>query len=290
LLSLVPGEKTTSKDTLLHLIKSKFATKATTANHNTLLGVAFDILHLPQNTQYFIAEIGAYHRGDISQTCRMIKPKIGIITAVGPMHLERFGSLENILNTKMELAQSIPKNGQIFLPESVQHQIFHIHLKSSNIVFFKKIDEVYQSIRQLLDIKESSLPSPSEHRLEVIKNGSVNIIDDTYNSNPVGFTMALDKLKSLKSKNNILITPGMIELGQLQESENARLIKLADSLCQHLILIGQTNRAAFKSVLSKPKSIVHYVDNINDAQAILPSLTSPDSAILFENDLPDNYL
>jgi UDP-N-acetylmuramoyl-tripeptide--D-alanyl-D-alanine ligase len=253
------------------------------------LGVAFDILHLPQNTQYFIVEIGAYHPGDVRQICRISKPKIGIITAVGPMHLERFGSLEKILNTKMELARSIPKDGQIFLPESIKHQIFHIRLKSSNIVFFKKIDEVYQSIRQLLDIKESSLHSPSEHRLQVIKNGSVNVIDDTYNSNPVGFAMALDKLKSLKSKNNILVTPGMIELGDLQKSENIRLIKQADSLCQHLILVGQTNRAAFKSALNKPKSKVYYVDNISDAQNLLPSLTNSDSAILFENDLPDNY-
>ena len=285
--------KTTCKDTLLHLISTKYHTQSTTANQNTLLGIAKKVLFLPSNTQIFIVEAGAYQPGDIAAICRLVKPQIGIITAIGPMHLERFGTQDNIQKTKMELAVSIFPQGQLYLPQDQKSSLSKFPIHTKNIHFFDNLDQVYHHLGQQFGLQNittslKSLPI-SDHRLQIIKNGSISIIDDTYNSNPVGFRLALDKLKSLKSKNNILVTPGMIELGSLQASENSRLIKLADTICQHLILVGQTNRSAFQSALKKPKSTVHYVQTISEAQSILSSISTPNSAILFENDLPDQY-
>ena len=288
--------KTTTKDTLIDLISSKFNSSATIGNHNTLLGVAIDILQLPSKTQYFIAEIGAYYPGDIRQVSKLLSPKFGIVTAIGPMHLERFGTVEKILNTKMELAEIIPHNGWLFLPDDVKQRIFHINLKSKNILFFKKIDDIYQQICQLLDIdsptykKILAAHSASDHRLQVTVNNGITIIDDTYNSNPAGFTLALQKLKEIKSDNKILITPGMIELGHLQESENSRLIKLASNLCQHIVVVGHTNRQALLAGLKNTKAKIHIVDQVSETLTLLPTITSPGAVVLFENDLPDNYL
>jgi UDP-N-acetylmuramoyl-tripeptide--D-alanyl-D-alanine ligase len=282
--------KTTVKETLLPSLSKKYRTAATTANQNTLIGVSLRILKLPVDTQIFICEAGAYYPGDIKQICQLVSPQIGIITAIGSMHLERFGSLANIRKTKMELAESIPKTGHLYLPADQKNSsLINFSIKTKNILFFKQLTDVYQSLARLLDIDSISPIASSDHRLEIIKNGSMNIIDDTYNSNPVGFAMALDKLKSLKSKNNILVTPGMIELGDIQATENTRLAKMAGSFCQHIIIVGHTNRQALLAGLKNTSATIHLLDHTNDTLELLPRITSPDTAVLFENDLPDNY-
>lgn len=289
--------KTTTKDTLLDLIKSKFKAVATTGNHNTLLGIAKDILKLPADTQYFVVEIGAYYPGDISKISRILQPKFSIITAIGPMHLERFGTMEKIVNTKMELPESINSTGWIYLPNGLKQKIFHIKLKSKNILFFRTINDVYQHLGRLLDIDNTTIKnilinhSASEHRLQITKNGTITIIDDTYNSNPAGFTLALEKLRSSKTNNRILITPGIIEMGSLQDPENSKAAKLAATICNHLVFVGHTNRHSLESgaLSAKSKAQIHLVDSFTKAQQLLSQLITPDAVILLENDLPDNY-
>jgi len=289
--------KTTAKDKIVTLLSHQYRTQSTIANQNTILGISFRVLKLPLNTQYFVVEIGAYYPGDIAAVCKILHPQIGIITAIGPMHLERFGSLENIFKTKMELAQSITNPGTIFLPVTIKTQIKSISLKCKNILFFENLDYVYQQLGRLLMVNQEHInqtvttQSPSSHRLEIIKNGTMTIIDDSYNSNPVGFKIALQKLKSIESKNRILITPGMIELGNLQDRENTKAAAQAATVCDHLIIVGQTNRSSLKSgaLSAKTKVKIHLVDSIAQAQQLLPQLTTANTAVLFENDLADNF-
>ena len=278
--------KTTLKETLLRSLSSYYKVSATVANQNTLEGICLQVLKLPINTRIFICEAGAYYPGDIAAICKLVKAQIGIITAIGSMHLERFGSLERIQKTKMELAEYISPGGYLYLPQSQQKTIKKFNIKTKNIFYFKQINNIYQHLSRLLNIPKITPIESSEHRLQIIKNASITIIDDTYNSNPVGFVMALDKLKSFKSKNNILVTPGMIELGDLQFSENVRLAKIASKICQHIIIVGKTNRKAFASALN---SKAKFVDTISQSQSLLSSLCTPDCVILFENDLPDHY-
>ena len=288
--------KTTTKDTLYDLVSFKYRTKATTGNHNTILGICQDILKLSINTQYFIAEIGAYYPGDITKVAKVINPKFGIVTSIGPMHLERFGTIENILKTKMELSQTINKNGKIFLPDNIQQKIFHIRLKSKNIIFFKNIYQVYQDICQQLGIdneiynKIISSRSSSDHRLQVTKNGTITIIDDSYNSNPDGFKLALNTLKNIKSDNKILVTPGMIELGSLQNSENTRLAKIAGTICHHIIVVGQTNKNSLSKGLKNTRSKIYFANHLSEVKKLLSNIITTNTVVLFENDLPDNYL
>ena len=288
--------KTTVKEALLPILSLKYPTEATTANQNTLLGVCQRILKLSSHTQYFVAEVGAYYPGDIAAVCKVLHPKIGIITAIGPMHLERFGSLENITKTKMELAQSLPQNGSLYLPFELEPNLIQFPLKVRSIEFFKSFSDVYLRLAQLLHLDTvavkatiDSLPPP-EHRRQIIKNGTMTIIDDTYNSNPSGWQLALNELKDIKSDNKILVTPGMIELGDLQESENTRLAKLSSHVCQHVVIVGYTNRQALLEGLKNSPAIVHLVTNLAETQTLLPTITVPDTAVLFENDLGDNYL
>jgi UDP-N-acetylmuramoyl-tripeptide--D-alanyl-D-alanine ligase len=288
--------KTTTKETLFSILKQKNHVSYTSSNHNTLLAIAKQALFLSPKTKIFICEIGAYQIGDIKKVCNIIHPKIGILTAIGPMHLERFGSLENILKAKLELAENLPKNGLFFAPENLSSKIKDFSLPQ-NVNYFKDYQDIYYFLGHQFNLSQNeikksieSLP-PTEHRRQIIQNGLITVIDDAYNSNPAGFKLALDTLKNIKSDSKILITPGMIELGNLQDSENQKIATYAASICNHIIIVGQTNKDSLTqgAKLAKTKVKIHSVPDLKSAQELLPSIMSKTSAILYENDLSDQY-
>ena len=104
----------TSTKTFLHaLLSVKYNVLMTPGNFNTTLGVIRTVReHLKPHHQVFIVEMGAKQTGDIKEICDLVHPTIGIVTAVGEMHLETFHSVENVRRTKFELI-SIP--GMLFL-------------------------------------------------------------------------------------------------------------------------------------------------------------------------------
>ncbi len=288
--------KTTTKEAIYAILKQKKYVSYTPSNHNTLLAIAKQALFLSPKTKIFICEIGAYQVGDIKKVCQIVHPQIGILTALGPMHLERFSTLENILKAKMELAESLPPTGTFFAPKNLSSKVQQFSLPQ-NVHYFEDYKEIYYSLGFQFnlpgtDVQKTlnSLPS-IEHRRQIIQNGPITVIDDAYNSNPAGFKLALDTLKKIKSDSKILITPGMIEMGQLQQEENQKAAFYAASICHHIIIIGQTNREALLkgTTLAKTKVKVHSVTDLKSAQELLPSIISKNSAILYENDLSDQY-
>jgi UDP-N-acetylmuramoyl-tripeptide--D-alanyl-D-alanine ligase len=288
--------KTTTKEVLNELLKDNYKIVLTPENQNTLLAIAKQILKLPSDTEIFICEMGAYYPGDIKKVCNLVHPKIGILTAVGPMHMERFGSLENILKTKMELIENLPQNGMAFVSQDLEKQIKGFKVPSS-LAYFDSSKSLYSEIGKIFNLNSTKIESvlanigSPQHRQEIIKANGLIIIDDTYNSNPAGFKRALEKLKNTKSSLKILVTPGMIELGPLQNELNFETGKLAAAICDHIIVVGKTNQESLESGVksAKTKTKLHLVSTLTDAQILLPQITKPESAILFENDLPDNY-
>lgn len=104
--------KTSTKNYLASLLAEKYNVLVTPGNFNTLLGVIRTIREqLRPYHQVFIVEMGAKQPGDIKEICDLVHPTIGIVTAVGEMHLETFKSIENIKKTKFELINSLPANG-----------------------------------------------------------------------------------------------------------------------------------------------------------------------------------
>lgn len=104
--------KTSTKHYLNRILSEQFDVLMTPGSYNTTMGVIRTIRELmkPYNT-IFICEMGAKQRGDIKEICDLVKPKYGIITAVGPMHLESFKTMENVQATKFELIDSLPSDG-----------------------------------------------------------------------------------------------------------------------------------------------------------------------------------
>ena len=99
--------KTSSKNILSDILNLKYITRPTPKNLNTEYGLMITINnYLDKFDEVFIAEMGAYKRGEIKKLCDMVHPKYGILTRIGLAHLETFGSAENIMKTKFELIES----------------------------------------------------------------------------------------------------------------------------------------------------------------------------------------
>ena len=108
--------KTSTKYFLHQLLSVRFNVYMTPGNFNTTLGVVRAIREgLRPTHEIFLCEMGARHKGDIREICDLVHPHLGIITSVGPQHLETFGSLETVLQTKLELADAVKGAGPVFL-------------------------------------------------------------------------------------------------------------------------------------------------------------------------------
>lgn len=106
--------KTTVKEFTSHILSKKYNVKKTPENTNTDIGVAKYILASDfSKTDVFVVEMGAYKIGEIRAICDIVKPKIGILTAINPQHVSLFGSLKNIQTAKYELLRSIPEDGLV---------------------------------------------------------------------------------------------------------------------------------------------------------------------------------
>lgn len=140
--------KTSTKDILYTLLWKKYYVVKTPKSFNTPLGIAQTILEeVKKNTQIFVCEVGAYKRGEIAKIAKLIQPNIGIITAIAPQHLQKFGSLENIATSKFELVENLSQGGTAILNgEYKTLQDLSVNLKGYSMNFYgREIDPYYAS-------------------------------------------------------------------------------------------------------------------------------------------------
>tara|TARA_B100000029_G_scaffold498123_2_gene566545 strand:- start:1498 stop:2931 length:1434 start_codon:yes stop_codon:yes gene_type:complete len=127
--------KTTTKILTAELIASKYEVQFSKANYNNEIGVPLCLLELQPTTDFSVIEMGMYTTNEISLLCKWSKPTIGIVLNVGPVHLERAGSMENIIKAKQELVEALPENGVAILNSddpAVRKMAEHT---SANVIF-----------------------------------------------------------------------------------------------------------------------------------------------------------
>ena len=130
---------------------------------------------------------------------------------------------------------------------------------------------------------------PIEHRLELKKYGNINIIDDAFNSNPVGSKMALEVLSYMDGK-KIVVTPGMIELGPKEYEYNFKFGEYISEVCDEVILIGEKQtKPIYDGLINKnyDKKKIHILNDVKLAFPLIRELKG--DYILLENDLPDIF-
>lgn len=129
--------KTSTKEFLRFLLSQKYPILASPGNLNNHLGLPLTLFQLKPEHQYGVAELGASHRGEIRKLSALLRPRVGVITDVAPVHLEGFGSLEGVYEAKLELAQSLAKSrGTLILPDGDPELIRRAKKWKLPILFF----------------------------------------------------------------------------------------------------------------------------------------------------------
>lgn len=336
--------KTSTKHYLQRILSEKYDVLMTPGNFNTTLGVVRTINeNMQPYNEVFIVEMGAKQRGDIREICELVHPEIGVITAVGPQHLESFGTIENVQATKFELADALPADGLAVLnndfdmianrPVTNTHSLRYTvndgggaHYKASNIKYGPKgtdftvegpdgwsidlhtrlVGECNVSnlaaavvVARQMDVPDEKIRyavsqiEQVEHRLNMkLTAGGITIIDDAYNSNPVGSKMALDVLAGMTGGKRIIITPGMIELGSDQYELNKKFGMHIAECVDIAVVVGKYNHDAITEGMrlgGMPQECVRCADTFAEAQQIMLSMAQPGDTVLYENDLPDTF-
>ena len=133
---------------------------------------------------------------------------------------------------------------------------------------------------------------PVEHRLELKRLGDFYQIDDAYNSNPIGAKNALDVLDLMKGT-KVVVTPGMIELGEKEEEYNREFGRQISEVADKVILIGEKRTKPIKQGLIDKKfdeDNIYVLNDVRDAYVLINKFKEKDDLYaLFENDLPDTY-
>ena len=334
--------KTSTKDMLYTLLWNKYRVVKTPKSYNTELSLARTInADLKDNTEIFLAEMDAYQLGDIAQLAKIAQPTTGVITAIAPQHLERFGSMDNLVKAQFEIVESIKKNQGRMLVNSDdpwmtdqtekylsnpiwvgENQIsdvklsdikqtnngtsFKIHWKnqsqqielplfgghhSQNFAMAAAIAlELGMSLKEIADRARWMLPTP--HRLEIKHQGSLTTIDNSYNTNPISAQASFKLLKQLPGKQKILITPGLVELGETADQANISFIEHAATVADYIIIVGHNAKRALETGLKNanyPKEQQIWVETTQHALQLLPKIAVKDAVVLIENDLPDQY-
>ena len=108
--------KTTTKDMLAQLLATSYKTYKTQGNYNNEIGLPYTVLHMPEDTEKLVLEMGQDHLGDIHLLSELAKPKTAIVTLVGEAHLEFFGNRAEIAQGKMQIADGLKKDGLLIVP------------------------------------------------------------------------------------------------------------------------------------------------------------------------------
>lgn len=103
--------KTSTKELATQVLSQRYATLKNTGNLNNELGLPLTLLQLHENHQRVVLEMGMYDLGEIARLCEIARPQVGVITNVGPVHLERLGTIERIAAAKAELVAALPPDG-----------------------------------------------------------------------------------------------------------------------------------------------------------------------------------
>ncbi|PSQ95074.1 MAG: UDP-N-acetylmuramoyl-tripeptide--D-alanyl-D-alanine ligase [Bacteroidetes bacterium SW_9_63_38] len=134
---------------------------------------------------------------------------------------------------------------------------------------------------------------PIEHRLQLRDRGDMTVIDDAFNSNPVGARNAIEILGRMNGGRRVIVTPGMVELGDRQWAENKTLgTHIARHNLDLAVLIGDEQTAPIQEGLAEsnfPPDRVKVFSSLFDAQDFLDHHLDPGDVVLYENDLPDQY-
>ena len=287
--------KTTTKELLSHILKSKYSVFKSYKNMNNKLGVLINMLSLDKS-EISVFELGMNHRKEISELSKLIRPDIAIITNIGTAHIGYLGSKENIYKAKLEIIDGMNEvnlyvngddkylrrfnqarkiclkndlfeiNNVIEYPDYLKFNLkiqknYHIKYHISSIAQLSNVAlAIYVSLA--LGVKPSKISSslnsfkPIKDRMEVIKLRDKIIINDSYNSNYESLMAGISSLKNY-SLDKICIIGSILELGS---SEKQIYKKISCNLNKEYfyIFVGNKIKASNAIYLDNVEELIDY--------------------------------
>jgi UDP-N-acetylmuramoyl-tripeptide--D-alanyl-D-alanine ligase len=239
--------KTSTKDILAALCRPVARTVAAEEGHNNEIGLPLTLTRLEPDTEVLIAEMGMRGLGEIAALCAVARPDVGVITNIGPVHLERLGTIEAVAQAKAELLQALPPGGigvipedspelEPFVPEGLDIRRFappdvrqrdgvsFVRFAGREIPFaFTARHQAANAVAALTVVDAIGLPLPEElvavpfsrWRCEESQlPGGGLLINDAYNANPASMRAALEHfVERAGGRHTVAVLGDMAELG-----------------------------------------------------------------------------
>jgi UDP-N-acetylmuramoyl-tripeptide--D-alanyl-D-alanine ligase len=298
--------KTSTKEFLYAILAEKFGydkVLKTDKHQNSEVGISNCILNsLTENHKIFIVEMGAYNVGGIKLLCKIVLPKIGILTGINEQHMATFGSQENIIKAKYELIESLPQDGTAFFnvknkycadlyskAVSVKKFLYGQEAKffgEENILgaiaVAKDLGMTEEEINNAVNKIENKMPGIQ------LKDGTggLKIIDATYSANPDGVMANLEYLKQFFGK-KIIVMPCLIELGRSSKEVHQKIGKKINQICDLAIITTLDNFTEIKESAGE-KAI--FMDNSDKIFKKIKEFTKAEDAVLLESRVPKKLI
>ena len=235
--------KTSTKELLSHILSSKYKVLKTQNNENNLIGVPLTLFGLKHKHDIAVVEIGTNMFGEIKRLTQICSPEIGIITNIGESHLLGLKNKKNVLKEKRALVDGLSKCGLALL--NIDDLALSTIKAKAKIVYYS---DVAKTIAKFFNISNANFvkvlkkyKSPLKDRFSIIQTKKFTLINDTYNSNPVSFRYAIDKLSKLNKKSKrVIIASDMLELGKESKKLHYTLGKYINpSKIDRVIIVGK---------------------------------------------------
>lgn len=327
------------------ILESKYKVLNPPEIYNTTVGLSKVINEeLDENIEVFVTEMRAKKIGEIQELSRLCQPQIGIITSIGPAHIEVFKNIDNIMKAMYELIEELPADGVAIFNYDNKHikKLADKTFKEKILYGFEDIDslDIYaddivvseegsaftikdkkgnsqrcttkligrENISNILAgvcvsrilglsfeeiIKGIRSVEPLPHRLNIInRENRPIVIDDSLNSNPIGAKVALDVLGQFKEGKKIIVTPGMGNLGKVEEKANREFGSSIGKVCDYVILIGkERTKTIYEGLIEvnfNPQNIF-IVNDLTQASSKIDEVSKAKDIVLFENGIEEDY-
>jgi UDP-N-acetylmuramoyl-tripeptide--D-alanyl-D-alanine ligase len=271
--------KTSTKDILAALCAPVAKTIAAEGSFNNELGVPLTLCRLERDTELCIVEMGMRGFGQIAELCDYARPEVGVITAVGPVHLALVGSVEGVARSKAELLEALPEGGVAVVPEDARpldrylrgdlivHRVGPVDVELNEdgayVAFGGRrirfnLSSRHQAQNAFTALHAyASLGLPLERagegaaRVELSQwrgerlplPGGGFVINDAYNANPSSVRAALlDLVEHAGERRTVAILGGMAELGTEAPAYHEEIAALARELGVELLAVGELAR------------------------------------------------
>jgi UDP-N-acetylmuramoyl-tripeptide--D-alanyl-D-alanine ligase len=294
--------KTTVKNLIGAMLQKCSIVLYTEKNYNSLIGLPLTILRLSGAEEYLIVEMGTNRPGEIKRLCDIAHPDFGLITNVGPGHLEGLGSIDGILKEKLALIDALPDKSKAVVGEGIdissrrglfrfstdmlqdiemtEHGSSFSYERNTYRTKLLGKGNVYNCLAAIClatqlgidhEMQRAAIAEmePEPGRMEPIPLRGVLVINDTYNANPVSMKAAIDFI-ARSQRRKIMVLGGMLELGEQSVMFHESIGAYARETADLLFTLGtEAKRYGGTHFTEESKLVRCLVENIAGDEIIL---------------------